>query len=120
MRSVNVPGDAAFARFRFDAAREHRGFLMTSGQIGATTGDMRAQVTACLDALEAVLSQAGYGLSDVIRLGIFTTDLDEFVTQWDVLQARFAPGTVPPNTLLPLTRLANSRSLVEIEATALR
>jgi enamine deaminase RidA (YjgF/YER057c/UK114 family) len=120
MRSVNVPGDAAFARFNFDAAREHGGLLMTSGQIGAVSGDMRAQLTACLDAVEGVLMQAEFGLTDVIRLGILTTDMDEFVRHWDVVRDRFAPGTVPPNTLLPLVRLANPRSLVEIEATALR
>jgi|SRR5579859_5993326 len=120
MRSVNVPGDAAFARFNFDGAREHNGLLMMSGQIGAVDSDMRAQITASLDAVEAVLGEAGYGLGDVIKLGIFTTDMDAFVQHWDVIRDRFAPGTVPPNTLLPLARLANPRSLVEIEATALR
>ena len=120
MRSVNVPGDAAFERFNFDGAREHGGLLMMSGQIGAVHGDMRAQLAASLDAVEGVLAEAGYGLDDVIRLGIFTTDMDAFVQHWDVIRSRFAPGTVPPNTLLPLARLANPRSLVEIEATALR
>jgi enamine deaminase RidA (YjgF/YER057c/UK114 family) len=120
MRSVNVPGDPAFARFGFDGAREHRGLLMTSGQIGAVDGPMAAQISACLDAVESVLAQADYRLSDVMRLGILTTDLDEFVRQWDVIRSRFAPGPVPPNTLTPLVRLANPRSLVEIEATAFR
>ena len=120
MRSVNVPCDAAFERFHFDGAREHGGLLMTSGQIGTVTGDMSTQLSACLDAVEAVLERAGYALADIIRLAILTTDLDEFVRHWGVIRDRFAPGTVPPNTLLPLTRLANPRSLVEIEATAVR
>lgn len=93
---------------------------MTSGQIGAVTGDMGEQIAACLDALETVLAQAGYGLTDILRLGILTTDMDDFVRHWDLVRKRFAPGTVPPNTLLPLPRLANPRSLVEIEAMAVR
>ncbi|MDT4937961.1 MAG: hypothetical protein QOG80_1632 [Pseudonocardiales bacterium] len=120
MRSLNVPGDPAFARFNFDGAREHNGVLMMSGQIGAVDGDMPAQLAASLDAVEAVLREAGYGLGDIIRIGFFTTDMDAFVRHWDVIRSRFAPGTVPPNTLLPLARLANPRSLVEIEATAVR
>jgi enamine deaminase RidA (YjgF/YER057c/UK114 family) len=120
MRSVNVTGDAAFERFNIDGAREAGGLLMTSGQIGAVHGDLAEQIAASLDAVEALLHEAGYSLDDVIRLGIFTTDLDGFVRQWHVVRDRFAPGTVPPHTLLPVLRLANPRSLVEIEATALR
>ena len=40
-------------------------------------GDMRAQIGLALDNLEAVLAEAGMGLSDVIRLGIYATDVDE-------------------------------------------
>ena len=120
MRSVNVSGDPAFDRFNLDGAREHNGLLVMSGQLGATDGDMREQVTASLDAIEALLREAGYELGDIIRLGIYVTDIDEFVQHWDVVRDRFAPGTVPPNTLLPFARLAHPRSKVEIDVTAVR
>ena len=120
MRSVYVPGDAAFERFNIDGARESGGLLMTSGQIGAVHRDLAEQIGASLDAVEALLQEAGYSLDDVIRLGIFTTDIDAFIGHWYVVRDRFAPGTVPPHTLLPVQRLANPRALVEIEATAIR
>lgn len=120
MRSVNIPGDPAFDRFAIDGAREHNGVLMLSGQLGATNGGMREQIVASLDCIEALLTAAGYGLGDVLRLGIHTTDIDEFVQHWDVVRDRFAPGSVPPNTLLQYARLAHPKSKVEIDATAVR
>ncbi len=103
MRSVNLPDDPAFARFGFDAAREFPAAaaqLAVSGQIGDAHGDMAAQLTGALDALQAVLDAAGYTVADIARLGIYTTDIDEFVAQWPVLRRRFEPGSVPANTLL--------------------
>jgi enamine deaminase RidA (YjgF/YER057c/UK114 family) len=41
-------------------------------------GDMRAQVGRTMDNLEAVLEEAGMGLTDVVRLNYHTTDVDTF------------------------------------------
>lgn len=120
MRSVNRPGDIAFERFNIDGAREFGGLLVTSGQIGSVHDDLPGQIATALDAVEAILDAAGYVLDDVIRLGIFTTDVEAFIGNWDVVRARFAPGTVPPHTLLQVQRLPNPRAMVEIEATAIR
>jgi enamine deaminase RidA (YjgF/YER057c/UK114 family) len=38
---------------------------------------MRGQIGLALDNLQAVLSAAGMGLGDVVRLGVYTTDVDE-------------------------------------------
>ena len=82
-------------------------------------GDMRAQIALALDNLEAVLAKAGMGLSDVIRLGIYATDVDEALKHFDLLGTRFGPaGCAPPMTLLGVTRLAIPGLLFEIEATA--
>lgn len=82
-------------------------------------GDMRAQIALALDNLEAVLAKAGMGLSDVIRLGIYATDVDEALKHFDLLGSRFGPsGCAPPMTLLGVTRLAIPGLLFEIEATA--
>jgi enamine deaminase RidA (YjgF/YER057c/UK114 family) len=123
MRSVNPPDDPAYARFHFDAAREFPSTatqLAVSGQIGNTDGNMAAQITGALDALETVLTVAGYRLVDIAKLGIYTTDINGFIAEWAVIRDRFAPGAVPPNTLLQFTRLANPRSIVEIDALAAR
>lgn len=82
-------------------------------------GDMRAQIGLALDNLEAVLSKAGMGLGDVIRLGVYATDVDEALKNFDLLGMRFGPlGCAPPMTLLGVSRLAIPGLLFEIEATA--
>lgn len=82
-------------------------------------GDMRAQIALALDNLEAVLAGAGMTLADVIRLGIYATDVDAALRNFDLLGMRLGPHRVaPPMTLLGVTRLAVPGLLFEIEATA--
>lgn len=82
-------------------------------------GDMRAQITQTMDNLETVLREAGFTLSDVVRLNYYTTDVDRFFEAYDALAARLAEaGCRPASTLLGVTRLAFPELLVEIEATA--
>lgn len=82
-------------------------------------GDMRSQIGLAMDNLEAVLKSAGMDLSHVIKLGVYTTDVDEALRNFDVMGRRFGPHRVaPPMTLLGVTRLAIPGLLFEIEATA--
>ena len=82
-------------------------------------GDMRAQISLALDNLEAVLQAAGMDLGNVIKLGIYTTDVEEALRNFDLMGMRFGPHQVaPPMTLLGVTRLAIPGLLFEIEAIA--
>jgi enamine deaminase RidA (YjgF/YER057c/UK114 family) len=82
-------------------------------------GDMGAQVRQSLDNLETVLQAAGMDLSHVVRIGIFTTDVDRFLASFHIAIERFAAvGCRPASTLLGVSRLAFPELLVEIEATA--
>jgi enamine deaminase RidA (YjgF/YER057c/UK114 family) len=82
-------------------------------------GDMRGQIGLALDNLQAVLSGAGMDLRNVTRLGIYTTDVDEALKNFDLLGMRFGPiQCAPPMTLLGVTRLAIPGLMFEIEATA--
>ncbi|MEL6505516.1 MAG: RidA family protein [Pseudomonadota bacterium] len=82
--------------------------------------DMRAQIQLALDNLELVIKEAGMDLSHVTRLGIYATDVDEALKNFDLMGARFGPHQVaPPMTLLGVTRLAISGLMFEIEATAM-
>lgn len=84
-------------------------------------GDMRGQINLALDNLEAVLNEAGMDLSNVIKLGVYATDVDEALKNFDLMGMRFSPHQVaPPMTLLGVTRLAIPGLLFEIEATAAR
>lgn len=82
-------------------------------------GDMRGQIALALDNLEAVLAKADMDLSNIIRLGIFATDVDAAMSHFDLLGQRFGPlQCAPPMTLLGVTRLALPDLMFEIEATA--
>lgn len=82
-------------------------------------GDMRGQISLALDNLEAVLKAADMELSNITRLGIFATDVDEALKNFDIFGQRFgAAQSAPPMTLLGVTRLAIPGLLFEIEATA--
>lgn len=82
-------------------------------------GDMRGQIGLALDNLQAVLAGAGMDLSHITRLGLYATDVDEALKNFDLLGMRFGPiRCAPPMTLLGVTRLAIPGLLFEIEATA--
>ncbi|MDB4213599.1 RidA family protein [Octadecabacter sp.] len=83
------------------------------------SGDMRGQIGLALDNLEAVLAGADMDLSNIIKLGVYATDVDEALKNFDLMGMRFGPFQVsPPMTLLGVTRLAIPGLLFEIEATA--
>lgn len=82
-------------------------------------GDMRGQLALALDNLEAVLRAADMSLSNVVRLVVYATDVDEALANFDLMGRRFGPaGVAPPMTLVGVTRLARPSLMVEIEATA--
>lgn len=84
-------------------------------------GDIGAQVRQAMDNLDEVLSRAGYSLSDLVRLNVYTTDVDQLFASYDELVGRLAQaGVQPAMTLLGVTRLAFPELMVEIEATAVK
>ena len=82
-------------------------------------GDMAAQLALSLDNLEAVLAEGGMSLADLVRLTVYTTDVDRLFEHYGVLAARLgAAGVAPATTMLGVTRLALPGLLVELEGTA--
>jgi enamine deaminase RidA (YjgF/YER057c/UK114 family) len=87
----------------------------------AHAGDIAAQLTLALENLDAVLAAGGMSLTDVVRLTIYTTDVDALFPHYGILAERLASaGVMPPATLLGVTRLAFPDLLVEIDATAVQ
>jgi enamine deaminase RidA (YjgF/YER057c/UK114 family) len=83
-------------------------------------GDMAAQLALALDNLEAVLAAAGMSMADVVRLNIYTTDVDALFANYGIIAERTGTaGVAPPGTLLGVARLAFPELLVELEATAM-
>lgn len=82
-------------------------------------GDIAAQLELALDNLEAVLAEADMSLANLVRLNVYTTDVDALFPQYGVLAGRLAAaGVAPPTTMLGVTRLAIPGQLVELEGTA--
>ncbi|MBG0815358.1 RidA family protein [Planomonospora sp. ID82291] len=82
-------------------------------------GDMAAQLALSLDNLEAVLGEAGMSLANLVRLNVYTTDVDRLFEHYGVLAARLgAAGAAPPTTMLGVARLAIPDLMVELEGTA--
>lgn len=82
-------------------------------------GDMAAQLALSLDNLEAVLAGAEMSLKNLVRLGVYATDVDLLMRHYGVLAARLgAAGAVPAMTMLGVSRLAIPGQLVELEGTA--
>ncbi|SCL70968.1 Enamine deaminase RidA, house cleaning of reactive enamine intermediates, YjgF/YER057c/UK114 family [Micromonospora citrea] len=82
-------------------------------------GDMAAQLALSLDNLEAVLGEAGMSLANLVRLNVYTTDVDRLFEHYGVLASRLgAAGVAPTTTMLGVTRLAIPTLMVELEGTA--
>ena len=81
--------------------------------------DMRGQIDQAMDNLETVLRESGAGLSDVVRLNYYTTDVDLLLEAYDAVVGRLAEADCQPaSTLLGVASLAFPELLVEIEVTA--
>jgi enamine deaminase RidA (YjgF/YER057c/UK114 family) len=103
----------------------HQKVLICSGQTsidenGAPqhAGDMGAQMTLAFDNLEAVLAEAGMTLANVVRLNIYTTDVDALFEHFPTYAQRMG-GVTPCSTLLGVTRLAFPELMLELEVTAM-
>ncbi|MFD5712102.1 RidA family protein [Streptomyces pharetrae] len=82
-------------------------------------GDVAAQLALAMDNLEAVLGAAGMSLANLIRLNVYTTDVDRLFEHYGVLASRLgAAGVAPTTTMLGVTRLALPDLMVELEGTA--
>ncbi|MFG3246291.1 RidA family protein [Streptomyces sp. NPDC048187] len=104
----------------------HQRTLYISGQTAMSKegkpehdGDMAAQLALALDNVEAVLSEAGMTLSNLVRLNVCTTDVDLLFQHYGELAGRLgAAGVAPTTTMLGVTRLAIPGQMIELEGTA--
>jgi enamine deaminase RidA (YjgF/YER057c/UK114 family) len=102
----------------------HRRELVCSGQDSVDAngdtqhpGDMAAQLALAVDNVEAVLAGAGMTLADVVRLNVYTTDVDALLEHFPVVAKRMDQRFA--TTVLGVARLASPQLLVALEATAM-
>lgn len=82
-------------------------------------GDMASQLALAVDNLEAVLGAAGMGVENLVRLNVYTTDVDQLLAHYGALASRLgAAGVAPATTVLGVVRLAVPGQMVELDGTA--
>jgi enamine deaminase RidA (YjgF/YER057c/UK114 family) len=99
--------------------------LFLAGQTGVGSdgtlppdADMGQQVRQAFSNLVAVLEARAMSTRDIVRLTLYTTDVDEFLGVFPALRSEFLGDNLPAMTLLGISRLAFPGMKVELEATA--
>jgi enamine deaminase RidA (YjgF/YER057c/UK114 family) len=115
--SINLGFDQA------ELIEGHRRQLVCSGQdavdadgIPRHPGDMAAQLEFALDNLEAVVAAADMTLADIVRLNVYTTDVDEYFKHFGRVNDRFGDSRYA-TSVLGVAQLP-AQLLVMLEATA--
>jgi enamine deaminase RidA (YjgF/YER057c/UK114 family) len=82
-------------------------------------GDMAAQLALSLDNLKAILGEADMSLANLVKLNVYTTDVDLLFQHYGVLASQLgAAQAAPTTTMLGVTRLAIPGQMIELEGTA--
>lgn len=98
--------------------------LLLSGQIplnhkGELIGnDVKTQTVQIFENVKAILENCNASLSDIVKLGIFTTDISKTADYREVRDQYINLETPPTSTLLEVKGLFRADIFIEIEVTA--
>jgi len=84
-------------------------------------GDVVAQLEQALRNLEAVVTEAGGQMTDIVKLTIFVRDRDDYLAQQKPVGAifrRFFGGYYPALALFEVTGFFQANALIELEGIA--
>lgn len=96
--------------------------VLCSGQLGIDADDVipadtEAQARLCFANIEAILNEAGLGLSDIVRINAYVTGRDHLKPYMAVRDELFSEPA-PASTLMIVSGFAREEFTVEIEAIA--
>jgi enamine deaminase RidA (YjgF/YER057c/UK114 family) len=137
-RAVETRRRTSMAHVRIDATpasgagdHPHSSVVMSTaarqvhiaGTVGCTptrelVDDMGLQAERALASLERSLTEVGATADDVVRVTVYTTDLERYREEAVPPLSRFLTRAKPALTLLQVPRLADPDYLIEVEATA--
>jgi 2-iminobutanoate/2-iminopropanoate deaminase len=80
-------------------------------------GDLAGQFRKAMENLILVLEASGYRLSQVVKMNIYVSEMDQLQSLLDARMTYF-DDYAPPTVLLGVARLANPDCLVEVDAIA--
>lgn len=109
----------------YSQAVEVNGFLFCSGQIALTPGsgdlvtsDIKSETTQVMKNIEAVLTAAGLGFSDVVKSTIYLTNMQDFALVNEIYGSYFKIEP-PARTTIAVSALPKGVH-VEVEVIAAR
>ncbi|MDT0458197.1 RidA family protein [Streptomyces sp. DSM 41527] len=114
-----------YAPYRISQAIRAGGLIHVSGQAGideqgrTVSEDFPAQGRQAFANVERVLAATGSSLADVVKVGIFVTDMAADLGHVIALRGEFLSDPYPADTLLEVSSLARPDWRIEVEATAL-
>ena len=79
-------------------------------------GDIRVQTERVLDNVEAILREAGMGFQDLVKVGIFLADFDNFAAVNEIYARRFSDAP-PARSAVEIARFPMG-FMIEIDAIA--
>lgn len=107
----------------YSQAVKASGFLYVSGQLpldpatGAFAGDdIASQTRQSLTNIKAIVDAAGMTLTDVVRVGVFLKDMNDFAAM-NAVYGEFFTENCPARAAVEVARLPKD-ALVEIECVA--
>ena len=107
----------------YSQAMKAGGFLYVSGQLpldpatGAFAGDdIASQTRQSLTNIKAIVDAAGMTLTDVVRVGVFLKDMNDFAAM-NAVYGEFFTENCPARAAVEVARLPKD-ALVEIECVA--
>ncbi|MBS2535934.1 Rid family detoxifying hydrolase [Catenulispora sp. NF23] len=119
--SAPAPDATPVASLPFTAAVPHGDFTFISGQVGVDPatgalppGGVAAQFEQAVANLEAVLGARGRTLADVVRVGVYLTDMADYAAMNDAYREAFAEP-YPARTAIGVAGLPLG-AVVEIDA----
>lgn len=123
MDFFTLPGESA-SRFGFSHSARSGGLLFVAGQIACEDpawsgpdGDIEAETRVAMDRIGRILAAAGATFADIVRVGIFMTDLDDLERMNAVYRSYFTDPHFPARTCVGVSRLIGG-AVIEIEAIA--
>lgn len=99
-------------------------FLYVSGQIAMKPGtselaadEIESQTRQVFENIKAILSKAGYALSDVIQCTVYLKDMNDYAKMNQIYGSYFTQGRFPTRTTVEVSNLPRN-ARIEITAVA--
>lgn len=119
MKKIISTNEAPAAIGPYSQGVELKDFVFTSGQLpinpsdGSVPEGIVEQTKLCFENAKAILKEANLAMDDVVKVGVFLTDLKYFAEMNEVY-ATYFPNDKPARSTLGGIQLAKG-ALVEIE-----